>query len=160
MRKITAFAVALLFFSGLAFSYHGHEGHSASANQEPMLCHVPAAADEKSGHDHHAMMGHAMTVTNAVSAQDGQQLPPLQPDGSRDTPSHRYSPGDGCSAVNPKAPNKERDGVHPNTVGCKCAKKCVNGNTQEDLSKDDKGVYLCRNACHKDRCTCPDPCKS
>jgi len=78
-----------------------------------------------------------------------------------DTPAHRYSPGDGCSSKNPKAkPGTGLDGVRPNTVGCKCSKKCVNGQTVEDLSREKDGLYVCRNACHKDRCFCPDPCKS
>jgi|SRR3989344_7347944 len=73
---------------------------------------------------------------------------------------HRYSPGDGCSSKNSKAkPKTELNGVKANTVGCKCVKTCEKGQVKEDLRKE-KGVYICSNACHKDRCFCPNPCKS
>lgn len=103
------------------------------------------------------MAGHNMTAT----AQDnGQQQPERDPDQSYDTPTHRYSPGDGCSAVDPNPSNPKRDGVEPNTVGCACEKKCVNGQVVEDRSRDEKGVYICKNACYTDRCKCTDPCKN
>ena len=95
-----------------------------------------------------------------ASMAHAQVPPPENPDGSRDTPTHRWSPGDGCSRLDPDAPNKKRDGVKENTVACACTKKCVNGQTQEDMSKDENDVYICRNASHKDRCFCPDPCKN
>lgn len=143
--------VLVLAIASVSFS-----GHAQSVSQsQGMACHVPDMSDKSKEHDHHAMMTHTM----ATMAQD-QDRPPGQGDQPEDTPTHRKSPGDGCSAVNPNAPNKDRNGVNPNTVGCKCAKKCANGQTQEDLSKDEKGVYVCKNACYKNRCSCPDPCKS
>ena len=139
---------------GIAFPNHGANASRSSSSNSSMMCDMPGMAG-MSGHDHHAMMAHNM----ATMAQN-QNRPPGQGDQPGDTPTHRFSPGDGCSSVNPNAPDKTRDGVNPNTVGCKCARKCANGQTQEDLSKDDKGVYICKNACHKDRCSCPDPCKN
>ena len=144
-------ALSLLLVSGFAYSYYVYLGNvqSASKSEAGMLCHVPDATEN---HDHQAMMANkGMVAMGQNPDQDPDQPGP---------PSHRLSPGDGCSSVNPNAPDKRRDGVNPNTVGCKCAKKCVDGRTQEDRSKDKNDVYICRNACHTDRCTCPDPCKT
>ena len=148
-------AIAGVSYGGNAQSI----GHSHVQDQA-MMCDMPGMAG-MSGHDHHAMMAHDMAAMAQDDDQNQSQNPSPGLGGQPgDTPTHRFSPGDGCSAVNPRARNKERDGVRANTVGCKCARKCSNGQTQEDLSKDDKGVYICKNACHKDRCTCPDPCKT
>lgn len=167
MKKLTISVVSLLTVS--VFAYSSFSGKVISAEDYAMV-------NDHSKMDHSAHMAMTAQVKDPIPAdhcdmpgmshlvaqvQDQQsQLPPLQPDGSRDTPSHRYSPGDGCSAAKPNARNKNRDGVNPNTVGCKCAKKCVNGQTQEDRSKDVKDVYICSNACNEKRCSCPDPCKS
>lgn len=176
MMKINRVAVAsLLLVSTFANPYYNGNAQSASQS-EGMLCHVPDAAEKPKEHDHQAMMSQNMAgmvhdhqammakgmVAMGQDPEDGQdqpQAPGKDPDQSYDTPTHRYSPGAGCSAVDPNAKNPRRDGVNPNTVGCKCAKKCVNGQTQEDLTKE-KDVYVCKNACYKDRCSCPDPCKS
>lgn len=159
--KIGILVMALMFTSVSPYSFGGnprtaeqssHDGNPQSASQsQGMMCHMPGMAQK---HDHEMMMAHNMV---GAMTQNKNQNP--DSDENQDTETHRYSPGDGCSAVNPNAPNKKRDGVNPNTVGCKCVKKCVKGETQEDLSKEN-GVYICSNACHKDRCTCPDPCKS
>ena len=155
LSLVLVLAVAGASYGGSAQSIgHNH------AQDQAMMCHMPAMADMP-GHDHQAMMAAMAQEQDPDNPQ--QSTPPSGPGlGGQpgDTPTHRFSPGDGCSAVNPRARNRERDGVRPNTVGCKCAKKCVSGQTQEDLSKDDKGVYICKNACHKDRCSCPDPCKT
>lgn len=144
--------LGLLVISLLVVSASFNGGNVQSANKgEEMMCHMPNMAEK---HDHQAMMAHNLTAM--ANGQDQEK----DPDKSHDTPTHRYSPGDGCSSVDPNAPNKKRDGVKANTVGCKCVKKCTNGETQEDLSKDKNDVYVCSNACHKDRCSCPDPCKS
>lgn len=164
IRTVKSFVSRILVLAVASISFGGH-AQSISQNQvqnQPMMCEMPGMAG-MSAHDHQVMMASVNAVPASQEQEDDQgpqQLPPLQPDGSRDTPTHRFSPGDGCSAVNPKARDKSRDGIKPNTVGCKCARKCVNGQTQEDMSKDDKGVYICKNACHKDRCSCPDPCKT
>lgn len=147
-RTDMVLSTAALGFSVFVYVYNGGNLSSASKSEE-MLFHVPA----------HNMS----TIANEQNPeQDGQDQNPSPGQGGQpgDTPTHRYSPGDRCSSVNPNAPDKERNGVNPNTVGCACVRKCVNGQTQEDLSKDEKGVYICKNACHKDRCSCPDPCKS
>lgn len=146
--------VSLLLFS--VFAYSGGNAQSVSQS-EGMLCHVSDAVSKSEKYDHQAMMAKGV-VAIAQDTDNPNQKP--DPDQSHDTPTHRWSPGDGCSSVNPNAPNKKRDGVKQNTVGCKCTKKCVNGQTQEDMSKDEKDVYICKNASHKDRCSCPDPCKS
>jgi len=99
---------------------------------------------------------HAEHIVSATAQAQG----PLRPDGSRDSDSHRYSAGDGCSRLNKRAPNAKLNGVKANTVACTCVKKCSQGTVQEDMSKDKNNVYVCRNACHRDRCFCPDPCKS
>lgn len=108
-------------------------------------------------HDHQAMMAEGAVAME----QDQKQEPDPNPPQPGDTPTHRLSPGDGCSSVDPNAkPGTELNGVKKNTVGCGCVKKCVNGQTQEDRSKDKNERYICKNACHPDRCFCPDPCKS
>lgn len=173
VEKITSLFMILSL--GIAFPYHGASVSHSSTGDAAMMCDMPGMAG-MSEHDHHAMMVHNMATMaqgqnpndpfddfGGADPQQSQSTPqqgPGQGDQPGDTPTHRFSPGDGCSSVNPNAPNKERDGVNPNTVGCKCAKTCVNGRTQEDRSKDEKGVYICKNASHKDRCSCPDPCKS
>ncbi len=146
--KLGVLVVSLFSILALPGSYYSENVQSASKSEE-VLCHIPNAVEK---HDHQTMMSNTMAGIMQDPGQD--------PDQNQDTPTHRWSPGDGCSSVNPKAPNKKRDGVKPNTVGCKCVKKCVNGQTQEDMSKDEKDVYICKNASHKDRCSCPDPCKS
>lgn len=89
-------------------------------------------------------------------AQPQQEQAPQQ-----SPPTHRFSAGSGCSRKNPNAEaGTELNGIEPNTVSCSCQKKCVNGQTEEDLSRDEKGLYICGNACHKDRCFCPNPCKT
>ena len=154
MSKFFVLGVALLITSVSAHPIH----ISSQKAESPTICPMHSSPMSL---DHQAMMVKDMVATGQDSDQDpGQNRPPGQGDQPDDTPSHRYSPGDGCSSVNPNAPNKERDGVNSNTVGCKCTKKCVNGQTQEDRSKDEKGVYICKNACNEKRCTCPDPCKS
>lgn len=104
----------------------------------------------------------------APQPQPEQQQPEPQPEQQQEqeqapqqgSSSHRWSAGSGCSRKNPNAESgTELNGIEPNTVGCPCQKKCVNGYTQEDLRRE-KGVYICENACHKDRCFCPDPCKT
>lgn len=134
MKKFAISVAVLLVVSGFAYSY-SIENFSISHNM--------------------ATMAHGQDPE-----QQDQNPPPSQGGQPGDTPTHRFSPGDGCSSVNPNAPDKERDGVNPNTVGCGCVRKCVNGQTVEDLSKDEKGVYICKNACHPDRCSCSDPCKN
>ena len=152
IRTARSFVSLTLVLVVASVSFRGH-AQSASQSQE-MLCHIPDATEK---HDHQAMMTNNKGV---VAMAQLPQDPGKDPDQSYDTPTHRYSPGDGCSSVNPNAPNKKRDGVNPNTVGCKCAKKCVDGRTEEDRTKDKNDVYECRNACHTNRCTCPDPCKT
>lgn len=172
--KLGGVVALLVSVSVFAYPYSDNKVQSFSKSEqikaeevksEDVICHVAGVTEKGDGHDHLAMSSQDQTVANMAQQGQDQGQPSQtpspglggQPD---DTPTHRKSPGNGCSSVNPKAPNKQRDGVNPNTVGCKCARKCTNGQTQEDLSKDDKGVYVCKNACHKDRCTCPDPCKS
>lgn len=136
-----------------------YDGNAQSVNQnqvqdQPIMCNMPGMSG-MSEHDHQAMMANKGGV--AMGQQDQEPNPP-QPG---DTPTHRKSPGDGCSSVDPNAkPGAEFNGVKKNTVGCICVRKCINGQTLEDLSRDEKGVYICKNACNKDRCSCPDPCKS
>ncbi len=157
MSLTLVLAVAGVSYGGNAQSI----GHS-HVHDEAMMCDMPGMAG-MSGHDHHAMMAHSHNMATMAQDDNSQSTPPSGPGlGGQpgDTLTHRLSPGDGCSAVNPRARDKSRDGVKANTVGCKCVRKCANGQTQEDLSKDDKGVYICKNACHKDRCSCPDPCKT
>lgn len=109
----------------------------------------------------HASLQAQASMTAVTVSQEQEQEQEQNPPQPGDTPTHRLSPGDGCSSVNPNAePGTNLNGVKANTVGCMCIRKCVNGYTQEDLSRDKKGVYICKNACHKDRCFCPDPCKS
>lgn len=152
MKKLLwVLVVAPLAIYGFEYSYSSGYFSSAGKSEE-VMCDM-LGMSSMSERDHQTMIANKGVVAMMGQDQDGQQPP-------GDTPTHRFSPGDGCSSVNPNAPNKERDGVNPNTVGCKCVKKCVNGQTVEDLSKDEKGVYICSNACHKDRCSCPDPCKS
>ena len=162
MKKLIALGVALLIAS--VFTYPNVSLQKAEHPPMYLMHDASPQAQVAPGHDHQAMIVNKSVIAVGQDDQDpGQQQParpPGQGDQPGDTPTHRFSPGDGCSSVNPDAPNKERDGVNPNTVGCKCAKKCVNGQTQEDMSKDEKGVYICKNACHKDRCSCPDPCKN
>ena len=157
---MTRFAVILV--SALIFSSMGAvprfsvpvQGSEAKQSVLPKVdtCHTSGSA--------------AQIVLNMSKQQEQQdppqpQLPPLQPDGSRDTPTHRYSPGDGCSIVDPRSqPGTQLNGVNPRTIGCKCVKTCSNGTTVEDTRKDTAGKYICNNACHRDRCSCPDPCKS
>ena len=150
MKKLLwVLVVAPLAIYGFEYLYFGGN-FSLSSKSEVVMCDMPGMSG-MSKHDHQAMMAKGVVAMGQDPEQEPDQPGP---------PSHRMSPGDGCSSVNPNAPNKRRDGVNPNTVGCKCAKKCVNGQTQEDRSRDEKEVYICRNACHPDRCTCPDPCKS
>ena len=162
-------SVLLMVYMGQIFPNHGAGDSHASTGDAVMACHMPSSAG---GHDHHAMMAAMAQGQNpndpfddfgGADPQQSQSTPqqgPGQGDQPGDTPTHRFSPGDGCSSVDPNARNKERNGVKANTVGCKCAKKCTNGQTQEDRSLDEKGVYICKNACHTDRCSCPDPCKT
>ena len=159
---LASFALLLLVSSALAYTYYVGNTQPADQN-EGMMCDMPSMSAGMSEHDHHAMMAQTAAVAGQEQEQEQEQEqgPPRGQGGQPgDTPTHRYSPGDGCSSVNPNAPNKELNGVKPNTVGCTCVRKCVNGNVQEDLSLDEKGVYVCKNACHKDRCSCPDPCKT
>lgn len=165
MKKLAILALALLVTSASA-SPSRFVQESKSPDMCPMHSSPQAQVAIAEKHDHQAMMSHTMAgMSHGQDPEQDDQAPPAQNpspgqgDQPGDTPTHRFSPGDGCSAVNPKAPNKERDGVNPNTVGCKCAKKCTNNQPQEDLTKEN-GVYVCKNACHKDRCSCPDPCKS
>ena len=173
MTKFRRFLSLILVLAVAGASYGGSAqsiGHD-HAQDQAMMCHMPGMAD-MSGHDHHAMMAAMAQGQNpndpfddfgGADPQQSQSTPQQGPGlGGQpgDTPTHRFSPGDGCSAVNPRARNKERNGVKANTVGCQCAKKCVSGQTQEDRSLDAKGVYICKNACHTDRCSCPDPCKT
>lgn len=164
MKRFIISTAVLLVISGFAYSYSSGN-FSFVGKSEEVMCDMPGMSG-MSVHDHQAMMAQTAAVAgqNPVQDQDqGQNPRPGQGGQPGDTDTHRFSPGDGCSAVNPNAPNKERDGVNPNTVGCKCVRKLpcdANNKPTEDLSRDDKGVYICKNACHKDRCSCPDPCKS
>ncbi len=134
---------ALLSGGGHAHSsIYGHDETKVS-----FCCHFDKSKNAKAVS--------AMAV--ATSSQDSQQQDPPQ----ESPPTHEYSAGDGCSRPNPEAePGTELDGIEPNTVGCICQRKCVNGQTQEDLSRGANGRYICKNACHKDRCFCPNPCKT
>ena len=160
--KTAAVSVLVLMLSVSQPTYlTTHGGDASSAGQNDVMCHMPNMSQ---GHDHKAMMAanSAVTVLQDDSGQEQNPAPgPGQGGQPGDTRTHRFSPGDGCSSMDPNAPSdKELNGVKPNTVGCMCVRKCVNGQTVEDLSKDEKGVYICKNASHKDRCSCPDPCKS
>ena len=145
--------VALVVFSAMFFYPYYSGSNASSANQETTPSDVMRDVSGMARkHNHEAMMAKGVIVTPQDPEQD--------PDQPGQTPTHRLSPGDGCSSVNPNAPNKKRNGVKANTVGCKCVRKCQNGYTVEDLSRDKDGVLVCRNACFRDRCFCPDPCKS
>jgi len=146
--KIGVSVVLLFLVSAIAYSYSGLNINPISKTEE-IIPSLSVAVEKTENHDHQAMVSQTMTI---IQDQDQQPSPP--------NTGHRISPGDGCSSVNPNSPNKDRNGVKKNTVGCKCVRKCVAGQTVEDLSRDKNGVYVCENACHKDRCSCPDPCKS
>lgn len=149
MKKLVILGVAMLIASASVYSDPVSQ-KAKSVDICPM--HVPpqTQATVMTHRDHQAMLAHSAAVSVQDDGQDDEQPAP-----------HRISPGDGCSSVNPNAkPDTEFNGVRPNTVGCTCVKQCVNDHPQEDLRKDERGVYICRNASHKDRCFCPDPCKS
>lgn len=150
---------AVILGGGYAYSF-ARNTDSAGA-----FCHL----DKKP-----SLLGNLMSISALFAAQDPapgqQQPPPSEPDQNQEQqeappqnwPSHSYSAGSGCSRPDPQAePDSELNGVDPNTVGCKCVKKCANDRTpQEDLSRDKNGNFICKNACHKARCACPDPCKT
>ena len=133
--SIVAFVVSSVVFGpgiyGDIMSVVSHR----SSGQDPIVCDMPS-------------------MQKSVSYQQDPQQQESQE-------THSYSAGKGCSRQDSGAePGTELNGVNPQTVGCKCAKKCVNDQTQEDLSRDKDGKFICKNACHKERCTCPDPCKT
>jgi len=139
MKKLILSATLLVVY-WFAYSYSSGNLSFASKSEEVL----------------YEMPGMAKSIVLTTAQDPGQD-----PNQNQDTPTHRYSAGEGCSAVNPNAePGEELNGVEKNTVGCVCVRKCINGYTQEDLSRDENGAYICRNACHKDRCKCPDPCKN
>lgn len=154
MKKSVVLGATLLVTS--AFAYPNPSLQKMGEIKSGDICPIHALSQVQVtiAHDHRAMAdGSVAYVQDRDSSPEQQPSPP--------NTGHRISPGDGCSSVNPDAkPGTELNGVKPNTVGCTCARKCVGGQIQEDLSKDEKGVYICRNASHKDRCFCPDPCKS
>lgn len=155
MKKLLWVLVAApLTIYGFEYSYSSGYFSPASVSKSE---EVMRDMSDMSEHDHHAMMANKGAANIGQSQQQPDPNPP-QPD---DTPSHRKSPGDGCSSVDPNAkPGAEFNGVKPNTVGCGCHPKCVNGQRTEDRSKDKNDRYICKNACYPDRCFCPDPCKT
>ncbi|MDP3697892.1 MAG: hypothetical protein Q8R55_07895 [Candidatus Taylorbacteria bacterium] len=144
-KTFTVVAVSALLV-GSGYLYSINHGNSSSAG---MLCHLDKPI---------SVVSKLLSVVTFAKGQDPQQQdpPPTQP------PSHEYSAGNGCSRRDPGSePGTELDGIDPQTVGCKCAKKCTkDGKTEEDLSRGPDGRYICKNACHKERCSCPDPCKT
>lgn len=138
--KVLAVLGMSVILLGGVYVYYSSSGDNSEIG---MLCHV----DKPAG-----MVDKVLAMVSFAQEQEPQQQEPPE--------SHSLSAGNGCSRPSKDAePGTELNGVDPQTVGCKCVKQCLNGYTQEDLSRDEKGKFICKNACHKDRCTCPDPCK-
>lgn len=161
MNRFISLGMALLFTSATSYS-----DMSLSKANGMDICPMHASPNVSPGdkaegaqvgmvHDHQTMM-----ISKGAIA-DQEQQPDPNPPQPGDTYTHRKSPGDGCSSVDPNAkPDTEFKGVKSNTVGCGCAPRCENGQRVEDRSMDKNERYICKNACYTDRCFCPDPCKS
>src|SRR3989344_6384304 len=160
MNKVFAVVIISVLLGGGGYS---HSSGYTQDKSEVLMCHL-LDKDAKSA---------SISKVIVADGQDSQQQPPsnppqnppqdpqqptppqpkpeedpdYQPD---DTATHRSSPGEGCSRANPSAePGDKLNGVKKNTVGCVCKRTCVNGQTQEDLSRGANGKYICKNACHK-----------
>ena len=117
----------------------------------PDTCPMHSSSQAKAG-EFYTAAAH----NHSQDPDDQDQDPPPQPS----PPPHKPSEGDGCSRPRDDNPDK---GVESNTVGCLCVRKtpCNNGQPKEDPgSPDDNYKTRCKNWCYKDRCHCPNPCKS
>ena len=157
---VSFFVSGGVFDTRLNVSTKNLTGDQCPTHMSSAECPMHSKGEYCPMHDNSDSSQEVEKVSHDMENMSQAQLPPLRPDGSRDTATHRWSPGDGCSRLNKNSTDKKLNGIKPNTVACACVKKCVEGQVQEDMSKDKDQVYICKNACHKDRCFCPNPCKS